>query len=632
MPGRNDPCPCGSGKKYKKCCWRKDQEARSARIVPDIGDDWSLDLVPLPIHFDDETAANPAILLLTSEESVLHSDLVRRVPGEMDEVVALLAGALRQVMADTGRTPRTLRVLYPELAEALRAALRGTGIAVEQARLLAELEEVAEAMYRELGGDRALPRLTSPGTWAGWGLPEEMVAELFRAFAAFHRAAPWTILGEQQVVFARSRDERDWCLAVVDMLGEANALCAYRDRRDLWENLGPPGPLPPLHVTRDVVLTLSHREPEVMPAAGLEETRRAGWELAAPDLHPVLIVQGTPGGGIQRAHARDLIDMLWSLPRFAERYAEELADGRPRAEPLTWTDPETGLALRCWNSMLPEGELLAPPPRVLEPALAMGPNAKPEMALPSDAEDEQHDRDREAALDGFDAWLGAQDLPGLDMDEALATAESYALHFLAGAQGVPLCAQTELDLRSYIYEWFPLKVMEEEEAYALRTPGDLALFFRYLEEERGLRCPWAAEVLEDEAAFARRWRSCPGHHWWDDGIALWRLQLMDHLGARVLVSSLPIAAEDAGGLGVGTMEDQLDDELQRRWLLWRDEAIAAAGQEGEDAASPEHIRAACEARQRAWEESPHAAFEGRTPAEVVRAERAETRAMRDEGR
>ncbi len=23
MPGRNDPCPCGSGKKYKKCCMKK---------------------------------------------------------------------------------------------------------------------------------------------------------------------------------------------------------------------------------------------------------------------------------------------------------------------------------------------------------------------------------------------------------------------------------------------------------------------------------------------------------------------------------------------------------------------------------------------------------------------------------
>lgn len=25
--GRNDPCPCGSGKKYKKCCMKKDLEA-----------------------------------------------------------------------------------------------------------------------------------------------------------------------------------------------------------------------------------------------------------------------------------------------------------------------------------------------------------------------------------------------------------------------------------------------------------------------------------------------------------------------------------------------------------------------------------------------------------------------------
>ena len=28
--GRNDPCPCGSGKKYKKCCMKKDQAAASA--------------------------------------------------------------------------------------------------------------------------------------------------------------------------------------------------------------------------------------------------------------------------------------------------------------------------------------------------------------------------------------------------------------------------------------------------------------------------------------------------------------------------------------------------------------------------------------------------------------------------
>ena len=25
--GPNDPCPCGSGKKYKKCCMQKDKQA-----------------------------------------------------------------------------------------------------------------------------------------------------------------------------------------------------------------------------------------------------------------------------------------------------------------------------------------------------------------------------------------------------------------------------------------------------------------------------------------------------------------------------------------------------------------------------------------------------------------------------
>ncbi len=29
--GRNDPCPCGSGKKYKKCCLAKDQAAPPTR-------------------------------------------------------------------------------------------------------------------------------------------------------------------------------------------------------------------------------------------------------------------------------------------------------------------------------------------------------------------------------------------------------------------------------------------------------------------------------------------------------------------------------------------------------------------------------------------------------------------------
>src|SRR6266508_4152448 len=32
--GRNDPCPCGSGKKYKKCCLAKDEEAKRKETEP----------------------------------------------------------------------------------------------------------------------------------------------------------------------------------------------------------------------------------------------------------------------------------------------------------------------------------------------------------------------------------------------------------------------------------------------------------------------------------------------------------------------------------------------------------------------------------------------------------------------
>lgn len=32
-PGRNDPCPCGSGQKYKRCCLRKDQAAESSALA-----------------------------------------------------------------------------------------------------------------------------------------------------------------------------------------------------------------------------------------------------------------------------------------------------------------------------------------------------------------------------------------------------------------------------------------------------------------------------------------------------------------------------------------------------------------------------------------------------------------------
>jgi hypothetical protein len=47
--GRNDPCPCGSGKKFKKCCFAKEEAARDARLAAEQA--------ALPEKFDPEQAA-----------------------------------------------------------------------------------------------------------------------------------------------------------------------------------------------------------------------------------------------------------------------------------------------------------------------------------------------------------------------------------------------------------------------------------------------------------------------------------------------------------------------------------------------------------------------------------------------
>lgn len=61
--GRNDPCPCGSGKKFKKCCLNKPYQP-SAELIADLElgqqrireyeeeqkkQDWSKPLEPLPV-------------------------------------------------------------------------------------------------------------------------------------------------------------------------------------------------------------------------------------------------------------------------------------------------------------------------------------------------------------------------------------------------------------------------------------------------------------------------------------------------------------------------------------------------------------------------------------------------------
>ena len=37
-PGRNEPCPCGSGKKYKHCCLAKDETAEREKLAAEVSE------------------------------------------------------------------------------------------------------------------------------------------------------------------------------------------------------------------------------------------------------------------------------------------------------------------------------------------------------------------------------------------------------------------------------------------------------------------------------------------------------------------------------------------------------------------------------------------------------------------
>ena len=81
MVGRNDPCPCGSGKKYKKCCERK-----NAVTVEDLLTD---EMEHILQTFYDIHPQHPDIPAFVEFASTWKSSLDSYLPQEMIETIAL---------------------------------------------------------------------------------------------------------------------------------------------------------------------------------------------------------------------------------------------------------------------------------------------------------------------------------------------------------------------------------------------------------------------------------------------------------------------------------------------------------------------------------------------------------------
>jgi DNA-binding SARP family transcriptional activator len=157
--GRNDPCPCGSGKKFKRCCIaRVEAEARVERVEAEVereeGTDEVLDLAAKVL--DGARALEEMNRLSEHAERLIKK-------GRLDEAEAV---GRRLVEAFPGET-----VGYEDLALVHEARGQRAAAAEEYRRAVALMDEQGEGNYcdccrarmvkaiRRLDPDRPAPAL-----------------------------------------------------------------------------------------------------------------------------------------------------------------------------------------------------------------------------------------------------------------------------------------------------------------------------------------------------------------------------------------------------------------------------------------------------------------------------------------
>lgn len=568
--------------------------------------EWSAGLVPLPVVQDEGRDAHPALLLAAVGPAVAFVDVLDHAPSAPAEVAGELARAVRAAATRLGRLPERVAVRHPALVEPLAAVLSGDAIRVEAAPSLPGLDaaerEVLDALREDEAGDGAPATLPVPDRWAGWGLPPARVAGLFAAAAEFYRAAPWRGITVPIAVHLPGGEHR-----VASLMGTAGlqaGLVLFSSLAD-WRTFPRPGGMEELMTWGEgPILVLDFNTRGEIPLPMREEVAAAGWEVASPRAYPLLFPLRTAAGGVTAEDVALLATVLRTFARAAGTLAGRLERGEE------WADAETGVRLAPAEAPPEAAALPWTPPRRLAPSGPEGPGAAPEAALRPLEEGED---ERGALLDGYAAWL--EDAGARTAQRHVMNAETW-LDFLFGFAGVAPRAATEYDLRLYLYDWFPRKVRVPA-TWARGLPASLRRFFTFLDETRGVRYPWAAAVLRDRAAFERRWEAFPGGHWWDPEVGRWQAELLGDLAARALVHSPFLGDGEQWGEVMGPTEAMLEHQLQRRWLLWRDEEVRAG------LTSPDAVVQALARRQRAWETEPHPGLGGATPLDTILAERRE---------
>jgi tetratricopeptide (TPR) repeat protein len=162
-PGRNDPCPCGSGKKYKKCCEAQEHAAALSRLETRR----ATEEAAMAVSKERREAARQAILAGVDPDDYLESlDLDRVSNGVLD---LIRAGKLDEAEA----AAQQLLEDYPDIIDgqerlAMVHEARGNRIeAADRYRKAIEMVDANPSYYdpemREYYVNK-VTTLTSPGS------------------------------------------------------------------------------------------------------------------------------------------------------------------------------------------------------------------------------------------------------------------------------------------------------------------------------------------------------------------------------------------------------------------------------------------------------------------------------------
>jgi hypothetical protein len=445
-------------------------------------------------------------------------------------------------------------------------------------------------------------------TWAAWDLPRDRIATLFATSARFYRAAPWRTIGEHRILRAVVPGGRTWWVVVLGKLGVQLGLTLNERASDLERILTADDLEQAVGKTEGVIVTLTFDKRSEVPAGVRREIRRAAWEIAGSAAYPSLMSFNSLDDDTTQRAVADLVVLLDAVPRFVAAHRRLLESEQALAAPLHWTDESSGVAIELDDQALRADEGAFQVPETLAPCGPEGPGARP-----ADTVVHLSSNERRALIDGlcdrFATWLTHSAAPPLTPEKARKHVEAadQFLDRLVWHTRSPW-AVTEYDLRDYLYRGYPVMTADVEQGRSfLRS---IRIFFHFLAESEGVRCPWADAILRDEYAFLFRWDLEPGGILKDANVD-WNAVLTIDLHTRLL---LPVPDPESvveGSDVPGPAEWRLFDELHRHVLRWRDEGIRAGIVE------PEALRAVLLERQREWMRTPNALVGGETPERAV---------------